>query len=171
MKKILLLALIGLFVHSVRAQEIEEPALKHEFGIHLGATTGMGLSYRHWFGKTGIQITALPIKTNDYTLVSAGFSFLQSFYESRYSRFYGYLGTHYWNNRYESYSSDFDYNSGTFLESNEYKEEKTFNLGIGPAFAFGKRVRFNIMAGYGFYDVFGKFNMYPTGEIGLYYCF
>jgi hypothetical protein len=47
----------------------------------------------------------------------------------------------------------------------------TYNLGIGPGFAFGGVVRFNLMVGYGFYDIFGKLNMFPTGEMGLYFRF
>jgi hypothetical protein len=165
-KKLFLLSLICLGLGSAYAQdEVSQPKLKSEFGFHMGATTGMGLSYRHWFNKTGIQLTALPIKTDDYKLISAGFTLMHSFYESNYSRFYGYLGSHFWNNRYKEWE---------WLDNNEtehFVEEKKFNLGIGPAFAFGKRVRFNVMAGYGFYDIFGELNMLPTGEIGLYYCF
>lgn len=172
MKKILLFVFIGMFFPRLNAQEqVQKPVLKSEFGMHLGATTGMGLSYRHWFGKAGMQLTALPIKTDDFKLISGGLSFLYSFYESPYSHFYGYVGNHFWNQRHKEYNSYWDNNTGTWVDSEEYQEEMAHNVGFGPAFAFGKKVRFNIMAGYGFYDVFGKFNMYPTGEIGLYYCF
>ena len=46
-----------------------------------------------------------------------------------------------------------------------------YNIGLGPGFGFGKTVRFNLMLGYGFYDIFNKFNIFPAGEIGLYFRF
>jgi hypothetical protein len=143
-------------------QQVEVINVKHtqEFGFHAGATTGVGLSYRYWPGKNGVQLTALPIKTNDYVFINLGLTGLHTFYDSNYFRFFGYMGSSISVNNDDFYYSDS--NSST-------DHHARVNIGIGPGFAFGSRVRFNIMAGYGFYDVLGQFNIYPTGEIGLYF--
>jgi len=139
----------------LKAQDsIAIPKTKTEVGIHLGSTTSMGLSYRRWFGRSGIQLTALPIKYDDYMFYSVGVSYLYSMYDSRYVRFYCYLG-----------------NNFSYERPEQYREYKTYNIGIGPAVAVGKVVRFNFMAGYGIYDVFGNIETYLAGEIGVYYNF
>lgn len=122
---------------------------KNEFGIHAGATTGMGLSYRRWMGRFGAQVTALPIKTENVTFVSTGLTLMYTIREFKYVRSFIYLGNHLMN-------TDGDLKH---------------NIGIGPGFSFGKYVGFNLMSGYGFYDISDKLYMYPTGEIGLYFKF
>jgi hypothetical protein len=141
-------------IFSLSAQEKNSDfeTKKNEFGAHAGFTTGLGLSYRHWFSNEGIQLTFLPVIADDLTFISGGLSFLHSFKESKYFRFYGYLGNHVIYNTNATY-------------------ETQYNIGIGPGFSFGKTVRFNLMVGYGFYDVFNRLNMLPTGEMGLSFCF
>ena len=78
MKKIIILLALCLIPLSVFNQEIEPTEYgKNEFGAHVGSTTGLGLSYRHWFAKTGFQLTAVPIISDDFYFVSAGLTFLQ----------------------------------------------------------------------------------------------
>ena len=167
MKKFSLVFLLICCFSPIFSQDNDKPVknFKNEFGINVGASTGVGLSYRHWFGNTGIQLTALPIKTDDYALVSGGFSLLYSFHSAKYFRFYGYFGNHYvYTKRKENYwLSDPD--------PAVYTERRRYNMGIGPGFALGKVVRFNIQFGYGFYDILGAQNLMPTGEMGLYYNF
>ena len=163
MKRIVTFIAGSVLTLSLCGQQVEVVKVNHsqEFGFHAGATTGVGLSYRFWPGKNGVQLTALPIKTDDYIFVNLGLTGLHTFYDSNYFRFFGYLG------------SSLAVNGGsldTYADSdNTYDKTTKLNLGIGPGFAFGSRVRFNIMAGYGFYDVLGQFDIYPTGEIGLYF--
>lgn len=154
MKK-LLCSLVSLtIIVTISAQESSSDfeSKSNEFGIHAGFSTGLGLSYRHWFDNNGIQLTFLPVFTDDLTFVSGGLTFMRSFRESKYFRFYGYLGNHY-------------------IYNTEAEYEQQYNIGIGPGFSFGKTVRFNLQVGYGLYDVFNRLNMLPTGEIGLYFCF
>jgi hypothetical protein len=169
MKKLFIILVISSISVLAMAQErLKSPVLKNEFGFNAGFTTGLGLSYRHWFDRAGFQITALPVKGKDVTLYSVGLSYLYTFYESKYSRFYGYVGNHYWYNQYDEVTYDW---GGTYDETRKRVTDEFYNLGIGPAFAFGKVVRINIMVGYAIYDVFEKGYMMPTGEIGLYYNF
>ncbi len=165
MKKNILIVFIFCSFSPLFSQQESEPIYdyKNEFGINVGATSGLGLSYRHWFGNAGVQITALPVKTDDYALVSGGLSLLYSFHTAKYFRFYGYFGNHYiYTKSKENYF---------FSDSDKFTEDTRYNIGIGPGFALGKIVRFNIQFGYGFYDVLGKQNLMPTGEMGLYYNF
>lgn len=154
MKNIIYLLALLFLTTSVLAQEkpSDFEIKANEFGIHAGFTTGLGLSYRHWFNNNGVQLTFLPIFTDDLTFISGGVTLLHSFKENKYFRFYGYIGNHY-------------------IYNTESDNEQQYNLGIGPGFAFGNTVRFNLMVGYGLYDVFNRLNMLPTGEIGLYFCF
>jgi hypothetical protein len=168
MKKLILSLAFFLSLAIVSGQDY--PTLEtrnNEFGFHSGFVTGLGLSYRHWFNRAGFQLTALPIKTENLTFVSAGVTALYSFYESRYTMVFGYFGNHFF--VHEEDGEHFNWNTGTY-EPDHY-DETSYSFGLGPGFAFGKTVRFNLMVGYGFYDVFEKFNMFPTGEIGLYYRF
>ncbi len=140
---------------------------KNEIGVHAGSTTGIGLSYRFWPGKFGFQLTALPIKQDDELWVSGGLTFLYKFYDAKYVRVFGYLGNHYQYDNSKVY--EYNYHTGTSYLVKD--ENSKYNIGIGPGFEFGSTVRFNIMLGYGAYDILGEFNLLPAGEIGLYYNF
>ncbi|MBN1596836.1 MAG: hypothetical protein JW894_00940 [Bacteroidales bacterium] len=153
MKVFILFFAIALCATHIYSQENDNPEPRNnEFGIHAGTSTGLGLSYRHWFNKPGLQITLLPIISDDYTFVSAALTGLYSFKETKYARVYGYLGNH------------IIYNSDT-------SDPVTYNIGLGPAFSFGSTVAFNLMFGYGMYDILNSFNLLPTIEGGLYFKF
>jgi hypothetical protein len=157
-KKIVLLLVL---ITSITIGYSQDDKLKrNEFGCHIGSTTGMGLSYRHWLGNEGFQITAVPIKGEFRSYYNAGLTYLHSFYHSTHIEFYGYLAGNY---IYDDQKSDSWYSDG-------YHNEKV-NLGIGPAFAFGCVVKINLMVGYGLYDIADDISTYFAGEIGLYYAF
>ena len=80
-----------LFTLGSFAQDQDILVKKNEFGIHVGATTGIGLSYRYWPAKIGLQLTLVPIKTDNFMWISAGITGLYSFYNSKYIRFLGIL--------------------------------------------------------------------------------
>ena len=154
MKKLYCSLVLLTIILTLSAQEnsSEFESKSNEFGIHAGFSTGLGLSYRHWFDNNGVQLTFLPVLADDLTFISGGLTLMHSFKESKYFRFYGYFGNH-------------------FIYNTDAENEQQYNLGIGPGFSFGTTVRFNLMVGYGLYDVFNRLNMLPTGEIGLYFCF
>jgi hypothetical protein len=174
MKKLKLIIVCLLVTVGAFAQNSDMPNPKriHEIGAHLGATTGMGLSYRYWPTKVGVQVTMLPIKTSNETMLNLGVTGLYSIYNSRLIRFFGYFGN---NIVYEKYKNDdSSYSSysgyGSYSGYSSSTKSTKYNIGFGPGLSFGTRVRVNIMAGYGLYDVFNEFNVLPTGEIGLYFC-
>jgi hypothetical protein len=170
MKKLLIVFAGIMFLLSVYSQDAEiKTVKKNEFGFNAGPTTGLGLSYRHWFGKVGFQLTGLPIKTENATVYSAAFTALYNFYDAQHIRVYGFLGNHYFVTNEET-TVDF-WDNGTYSPYTETSKNESYNIGIGPGFAFGSVVRFNLMAGYGFYDVLDEVKMFPTVEIGVYYNF
>jgi hypothetical protein len=181
MKKIIVIALGFIFAAGAYAQEKKAfTSFRNEVGIHAGYSTGVGFSYRRWFDKLGIQITGVPVKTDETTLYNGGVTFLYSIKELSYFRFYGYLGNNiiHFKGSEGTHESIFpdpfnnnDYNFDDPDFNDQHLEFTHYNIGIGPGVSFGKEVAFNIMVGYGLYDVLGSFNMYPTAEIGLYYRF
>ncbi len=147
------------FVFSQEAENNEIVNKSNELGMHAGFTTGIGLSFRHWSGKYGVQLTAIPLKANDFQFVSAGLTGLYSLSNKKYTRFYLYLGNHLLiNNTY--------YNWETGLT-----ETKTrYNVGFGTGFEVGNQVRFTVMAGYGGYNLTDpNFSLLPSAEMGLYF--
>ncbi len=181
MRKIIVFILSLFFVAGINAQEKKAfTSFKNEVGIHAGFTSGVGFSYRKWYDKIGFQLTGVPVKTDETTLYNGAVTFLYTFKEKSYFRFYGYVGNnivHFKGTQssHESYFPDLfgidDYNYDDPDFYSRSKEFTHYNIGVGPGVSFGKEVAFNLMVGYGFYDVFGSFNMYPSAEIGLYYRF
>ena len=180
MKKSFLIIIAVFQISCIFAQNQQNIQVKtNEVGIHAGAVTGLGFSYRHWFGKYGFQLTGIPVKTENTEIYSIAITALYNFYDNRYFRVYGYLGNHYFYDEesgdkqpWKDFDPHFNNDNGSnYYDENSYYFKKSYNIGLGPGFAFGNRVCFNLMVGYGFYDILGAFEMYPSGEIGLYYRF
>ena len=163
-----LLLILALMCSSSIIFSQENTNMKHndddEFGIHIGSTTGMGLSYRHWFNKFGVQVTGLPYKDNHEFFSSAAVTMMYSILKSEHIRVYGYLGNHY---THHKLTVETDWNGSTYLSSTTEITNK-WHIGFGPGFSLGTTVAFNIMAGYGIYDITGNLLLLPAGEIGLY---
>jgi hypothetical protein len=144
--KYLIIMTLALILSNVSAQE-PISIRKHQIGANAGFTTGLGLSYRYWPKKFGIQATVLPIKKDDQYLYSFGVSGYYGLTERKYIKTFLYLGNH--------------------LVINEMDDE--YNIGAGYGFAVGTVITFNLMVGYGLYDVYDTFSVFPTLELGLYY--
>lgn len=141
--------LLLIFTLTLAAAQDDQKIRNHQVGANLGFTTGMGISYRYWPSKLGVQTTFIPIKTDSLKFFSFGLTGLLTLTEKNHFKTFLYLGNH-------------------LVSSNGHQE---YNIGFGPGFSVGSTVRFNLMIGYGFFDVTDTFNMLPTGEIGLYYKF
>jgi hypothetical protein len=135
---------------------------KFSLGAGVGFTTGYGVSFRFTPNKFGVQATFSPMYDDNKTQISAGVSFLYAIMETEKTCFYLYQGNHY---NYKKLT----YNG--YYPTNHVTEFKILNsgIGIGIQFIIFKRVGFDIMAGYAFYDNFQALNL--TGEAGLYYKF
>jgi hypothetical protein len=150
MRKNILFILILITIFTKTKAQIDTVEYQtQEFGMHIGAVTGLGLSYRYWTGNRGIQITCLPIKTQYDKFISLGLTGMYSLRRAKYYRAFLYCGNH-------------------LILMDNYSVD---NLGVGLGFSFGRTVAFNLMFGYAGYDLGGEQNLLPTGEIGLYYKF
>lgn len=164
LRKKLILSLAAIlsvvFVFAQEAEDNEIINVSNELGMHAGFTTGIGLSFRHWSGKYGIQVTAIPLKANDFQFVSAGLTGLYSLSNKKYTRFYLYLGNHLMIN-----SQFYD------IYTDSPATKTRYNVGFGTGFEVGRKVRFTIMAGYGGYNLTEAPDYYllPTVESGLYF--
>lgn len=183
MKQLLFSLMCLVFVTAtVKGQDVsvEQPTvLKNEFGLNVGPATGMGLSYRHWFKGEGVQAVFLPVKSNDITMISAALNYYHTFKQSERVRFFCYLGNHLF--RYQGSGEDLN-NAipSVFLNMWQYQYRYTsqadvdflhYNIGFGPGISTGRVIAFNAMLGYGFYDVLGEFEAFPSFECSLMYRF
>jgi len=142
----------------------------HQLGVHAGTTTGVGLSYRYWPGKVGFQATLLPYKneaegTEDHEIgrfypfsdlelpggqfVSIGLTGLAGIKQFGRSLMFAYWGNHL-----------------LLLD-----DQSVFSSGIGIGFSYDAPVSFNLMLGYGAYDITNSLVLFPAAEIGLYFRF
>jgi len=166
-KKVFTFMIAVLFAISIFAQDAENNPVKvstNQLGLHIGFTTGMGLSFRHWIDKYGVQITAIPVKTDYFQFISAGLTGMYSVKNEKYYRHFLYFGNHFLlnqNKRQYNYVTD------------EYENEvikTSYNAGFGYGFEVGRKVRFNAMVGYAGYDLLvPEFKLLPTIEMGLYF--
>jgi hypothetical protein len=180
MKSLMLICIFAIVIVSSYGQVIDNSThkdLAKEVGLNMGATTGVGISFRHWFDNNGVQITLLPVKTDEMTLMSGSLSLLRSFKLDRSFRFFGYMGHHLF--RYKGSEEDlrnlfpaplmgFDISIGDNTKQLDYTH---YNIGVGVGISLGRIIGFNAQLGYGAFDVLGQFNLYPTGEMGLFYRF
>jgi hypothetical protein len=174
MKKNILISLLVFCFISVNslAQEntsrIDGP---HQFGIHAGSTTGLGLAYRYWPNKLGFQITTVPVfhQGGDY-FVSSGATILFKFKEYETYNIFLYHGNHllFRSNSYYTYDP---YPATTYVEYND--NEIIWNSGVGLGFNmhFNSQFSLDIMLGYGLYDINNDIFTSIAGEIGMFYTF
>lgn len=122
----------------------------HNLGFHTGSTTGIGLSYRYWHNRLGVQATGFPFISKDLgTYYSLGLSLLYVLKDNKKADLFGYIGNH-------------------FIK---LSNKTTYNLGVGIGLKidFFEVLDFSIQAGYGIYSIQDSPSSLPTGEIGLYY--
>jgi len=172
MKKIILSLLVMSFTLSSIAQDEKKvvPSPKHHLGLHAGATTGYGISYRYWPTKFGGEITAAPRfeKGGDYR-VSLGLSLLYTLKENQKYTIYSYFG----NSLLAIQRENKIDNPITGIYTYEVQKKEAYNasLGFGLKINFWENINFNLQGGYGVYDITNDINTNFTGEVGIYYHF
>lgn len=143
-------------------------------GGAAGYSTGYGLSYRQWYGKTGFQVTTVPYFSNSETssefTLSLGATGLFIIKEAKLINLFSYLSTHY-NHDYSSETPK-DPTNEKSRTIKEYNRDLIIGAGEGLDFHFSK-VSFSLMFGlagtYGFDSEERQFGF--TGETALYYSF
>jgi len=170
MKYLACLVIILSLCSFTRAQTENEVKVIHQLGLHAGSTTGIGLSYRFWPGRLGFQVTLLPFKNNAEQInngdndrfnpfselefprgqfVSLGLTALSTVKQFGKSKMFAYWGNHL-----------------LLLD-----DESIYSTGIGIGFFYEAPVCFNLMLGYGAYDITNSLLLLPAAEIGVYYRF
>jgi hypothetical protein len=139
------------------AQEEEDDSQSrdHAVGMHVGATTGIGFSYRYWPEKVGFQLTAVPFfnSRNENNFLSIGGSVFYKFLDTRKSDLYGYLGTHY-------------------VKVSQFDPRHSVGFGFGAnLYPVVNRFYFSLQAGYGIFRLNDKPFSFLTGEFGVYFKF
>jgi hypothetical protein len=141
----------------VRAQidtvKITKPEGNNCVGVNIGTTSGVGLSYIYWPGKSGFQLTFLPLLDKKHSYLSIGATYLHKIKDFPHSTFFIYGGNHIAN----MFGSDDDYK---------------WHIGIGPGveyYIFDFVVHF--MLGYGVYNIPDNIMTRPSGEFGVFYKF
>ncbi len=158
----LILSIICIAVFSLNAnsqsQDTVKTIKKHNVGFHASSLSGLGLSYRYWPKKAGIQVTVLPVflKGKGHFLSSA-ITGLYTLNEGKTVDLYSYLGVHYISIK----------SSGNQTSSN------SLNTGVGFGFKinFTESFNLNIQAGYGLYNITDTFVSTIAGGTGLYFTF
>lgn len=159
-------------VSKVKAQDStgHSPATKYKYSIGAGAgfATGYGLSFRYLPKQFGAQVNFAPYKDSETERYSVGFTLIYMIIESKITNLFLYQANHYY------YNSEMIYTYNPAMPAVEEKVRTTdsyFNngLGFGMEIIVAKRIGFNLMTGYAFYDNFRQLNI--TGEMALYYKF
>lgn len=148
---------ICLFVCQNMSLAQNESAFKppHHFGLHAGAATGLGFSYRYWPSDWGVQVTGIPIFGPNNNFFSFGANGLYSIRENRLIDFFGYAGGHFLR-----------------ITANFVGEEEVLTLGAG----FGIKIdlwdviNLNLQTGYSGYNIGGTSTIGAfSGGLGIYY--
>ena len=76
------------------SQKKEQRIIKKSnlLGINIGATTGVGISYKHWHNKIGFQISGLPIKIRNNFDFNIGITSFYSIKNKKYVNMFVYSG-------------------------------------------------------------------------------
>lgn len=123
----------------------------HALGGILSNTRGAGLSYRYWPGKHGLQVSFLPINTDDLSFYNTGIAHLFMI-------------------RREKLASLYLSSSTSFVH---YNGQNQLRLGLAPGveFHFVDFVGVHTSFGYGLYDVMGNRDVNFSLEIGCFLYF
>ncbi len=195
MKKIVVFIIFSVASSMIIAQEKEQNS-KHFIGINTGSVTGIGLSYRFFPKKTGIQVTVAGFKRdsawNDIMGIKDFYNGFDPFYLEEERPVYDEHGRPVYDEYgypvYEDVEENIKFISIgiAFLRSikeldddkdiimyvgNHYLENKTkgfYNAGIGIGLTSRTRIGYSFLLGYGAYDIFGDLVLFPTAEAGIF---
>lgn len=158
----------GLSLSISTGQDSVSTKFKYGIGGGAGFTTGYGLSFRYLPKRFGAQVNFAPFKSKETERYSVGVTFLYTLIENKISNLFLYQGNHYYFNSYTNYLYD---PTNPFVNTPTRVTEDYMNngLGFGIELTIAKRIGFNLMAGYAFYNTFKELNV--TGETALFYKF
>ncbi|MDG1260930.1 MAG: hypothetical protein P8H59_13085 [Flavobacteriales bacterium] len=83
-----LLSILSLQMNGQKERTVD--SLNHSIGLHVGSTSGYGLSYRYRPNRLGVQLSFTPYKNTDRTVLVSGLSFMYVLSEYRDINFFLY---------------------------------------------------------------------------------
>ncbi len=169
MKKIIILSLFCVIGLSLNAQEEKTKSNNvHNIGLHLGATSGIGFSYRYWPSKFGIQFTGIPIyRSNGGHFLSGGLSVLYTIKDNKTVDLYGYLSSHVLSRKKEFF---FNGGDGFFGNNGKVETRVYYSMGIGAGIKIDLKVLdLNFQTGYAVYNMSRTAHTGLAGEMGIYF--
>lgn len=182
MKKIFLIISILITSYSLYSQEVNKYTTKKMLGVNIGASTGVGISYKQWQNDFAFQITGLPYKIDDKLDFSVGLVGFYTFKENRFINYFAYSGINYMTKGF-----DFIYEIHPMYEfidlsrENSYydpvtqqyiyktNDEDYINVSVGIGAEIGKNPLFTAIIGYAAYDLKEDYKLFPTIELGLHF--
>ena len=166
----LFIAVVTAIAFGEQEKKVESNFYTHNIGAGAGVSTGLGLSYRHWFPNTwGVQVNLIPIVNNTSgsrdIFTSFGLTGLKILKQARMVSLFGYTGGH-WMYQKNTYP---DNGVGGSVDT----KISTVYLGFGPGIDIHFwKLSFNIMAGIaGRYVDSTNWGIQMSGETALYYTF
>lgn len=182
MKKILVISILFFFFASTYGQKEANVKTRKYLGVNIGATTGIGISYKQWFNDFGFQITGLPFKIQDDLDYSIGFMAFYSIKKRRYVNYFGYAGANYMTDGFDfifeypmydyagiKHKNKEYYNHSTYSYTYEYNDANYFNISGGLGVELGKNPLVTAMLGYAAFDLTEDYKLFPTIELGLHF--
>jgi hypothetical protein len=162
MKKVIALVfLIGMTFFSLNTQAQKstqdqvEPILerknysKHGIGAVLSSANGKGLAYRYWPKTFGVQVSFIPVASNNEKFYNTGITGYARLKKYSVGELFLHAGVEYQYQTFERY----DYYSYTSSYYEAYNViSNGVNVGFGPGYHFElKPVSFDLFLGYGAY--------------------
>jgi hypothetical protein len=162
MKKVIaLVSLIGMMFFSINTQAQKstqdqvEPIperknySKHGIGAVLSSANGKGLAYRYWPKTFGVQVSFIPVASNNEKFYNTGITGYARLKKYSVGELFLHAGVEYQYQTFEQY----DYYSYTSSYYEAYKViSNGVNVGFGPGYHFElKPVSFDLFLGYGAY--------------------
>ena len=162
MKKVIaLVSLIGMMFFSLNTQAQKstqdqvEPIperknySKHGIGAVLSSANGKGLAYRYWPKTFGVQVSFIPVASNNEKFYNTGITGYARLKKYSVGELFLHAGVEYQYQTFERY----DYYSYTSSYYEAYNViSNGVNVGFGPGYHFElKPVSFDLFLGYGAY--------------------
>jgi hypothetical protein len=160
-KGFLFASLVGMLLFSLsgQAQKTTEDAAtaapekknysKHGIGAVLSSSNGKGLAYRYWPKTLGVQVSFIPVASNNEEFYNAGITGYARLKKYSVGELFLHAGVEYQYQTFEQY----DYYSYISSYYETYKViSNGVNVGFGPGYHFElKPVSFDLFFGYGAY--------------------
>lgn len=131
----------------------------HYLGLRMGATTGLGFSYKYQKNKLGFQFSGIPLFLQDYQFYSVGGSFNYIIKDNQKTDFFTYLGVHSitFSEQYLGYNDQ-----GQTVNIKDTYQLINVGLGLGFKFDFLGNLTYQFQGGYGVYNLMGDFDEHLT---------